>query len=82
MVLRPSSLPQSPNNSRGPSPYRNGFRKTSSPNTQQQQKTPVRSSSMNNGFRGVSPSRSLNNSNRGRSPQKNAPVLIRSRGSE
>lgn len=87
MVLRPSSLPHSPVKSRGVSPYRNGNSSHGKSlknlnNNNMGLKTPIRSSSMSNGFnRGMSPARSLNGS-RGRSPMRNAPVLIRSRGSE
>lgn len=86
MVLR-TGKPQSPNKpEQKMTNYNGNNRKTPSPSNQRQ-KLPVRSTSLSNGLnkRGVSPSRSLNGkspSRREPSPQRNAPILIRSRGSE
>lgn len=82
MVLRTSSLPHSPVKSRGTSPFRNGtssngYRYSPSPNSK---RTPPRSSSMQDGFRGISPIRRLNERNLNRSSQRS--VILRSRGSE
>lgn len=87
MVLR-TTKPQSPvkTDNQKMTNYNGTNRKTPSPSSQRQ-KLPVRSTSLSNGLnkRGVSPSRSLNGKSPSRkdsSPQRNAPILIRSRGSE